>query len=151
MRSLVRLALLVFAVPLLFSCGNGTGLFDTLSVATAVTPGNVSLGDTVLIHVTVTSLSAVHITPTCLAFFRVESSDGTVVGGDRHWGCVFDRGVMLRPAGQFDSFGFEFKWAANVGEGTYRVIGEAQGPRGYSESKPAAVKVTCPVCVGPAQ
>src|SRR5439155_21050237 len=124
---------------------DGTGRLDTLSVATAVTPGNVALGDTVRIHVTVTNLSNEQVSPTCLAYFRVVASDGTVVGGDRHWGCVFTA------AGQFASYGFDFQWAANVGEGTYRVIGEAQSQHGYVESKPAAVKVYCAVCVGPAR
>ena len=81
----VRLALLVIAVTLTSSCGNGTGLFDTVSVATAVTPGNVALGDTVRIHVTVTNLSNEQVSPTCLAYFRVVASDGTVVGGDRQF------------------------------------------------------------------
>ena len=145
MRSLVRLALLAIAVTLTSSCGNGTGLFETLSVATAVTPGNVALGDTVRIHVTVTDLSNQQVSPSCLAYFRVVASDGSVVGGSQHWGCVYTSGW------QFDSHSFDFEWVANVWEGTYRVIGEAQSQLGYVESKPAELKVYCAVCVGPAR
>src|SRR5436190_18374624 len=121
----VRLALLAAAVTLTSSCGNGTGLFDTLSVATAVTPGNVALGDTVRIHVTVTNLSNEQVSPTCPAYFLVVASDGTVVGGSEHWACVScpsGTGCSNTTGSRFGSDSFYFEWTANVGEGTYRVI-----------------------------